>query len=172
MEQITLEQIMGFLKANQQKMDANKAESKAERKADREMMAEMKTQIDSLAYEMKADQREMKADQRKMMAKMDKMDANQYDMKATIRSGQEEMIKAITGGRLRINGSLRRKDEGLAGNDGSLPRSDTCLFGGGERINSKGDRCCGGATGNSPRERLTKRSSEQLRTELVNCVWP
>jgi hypothetical protein len=41
MEQITLEQIMGFLKANQQKMDADKAESKAKRKADREMTAEM-----------------------------------------------------------------------------------------------------------------------------------
>jgi hypothetical protein len=57
----------------------------------------MKNQIDSLAYEMEADQREMKADKRKMMAKIDKMDANQHEMKATIRSGHEEMIKAITG---------------------------------------------------------------------------
>jgi hypothetical protein len=52
MEQITLEQIMGFLKANQRKMDADKAESKAERKADREMMAEMKAQIGGLASRM------------------------------------------------------------------------------------------------------------------------
>jgi hypothetical protein len=68
MEQIRMEQIMEFLKAN-------KAEAEAVRKADKEeSMAKMERLLAN---------REIKADKEEMVA--------------TIRSGQKEMIKAITG---------------------------------------------------------------------------
>jgi hypothetical protein len=89
MDQGKWEEIMGFLKA--------------ERKADREMMAEMKAQI-GLASKMDANEpkierlmannREIKADNAESKAERK---AAKEDMMATIRAGQIEMIKAITG---------------------------------------------------------------------------
>jgi hypothetical protein len=74
-----MEHLMTRLKAQigslATRMDVNKAEAKREREADKE---------------------ELKASQEGMMSKIDKMDANQHDMGAAIRSGHEEMFKAIT----------------------------------------------------------------------------
>jgi hypothetical protein len=39
----------------------------------------------------------MDTNKRKLMANLDKMDANQHNMEATIRGGQEETVKSITG---------------------------------------------------------------------------
>jgi hypothetical protein len=61
----------------------------------------MKTQIGSLERKMDSTQDKMeagrKADKEESMAKMERLLADNREMKATIRSGQEEMIKAITG---------------------------------------------------------------------------
>jgi cell division septum initiation protein DivIVA len=66
MEQITLEQIMEFLKASQQKMDADKAESMARREADKARS-----------------EAERKADKEEMMARMD---SNQEKTETSINS--------------------------------------------------------------------------------------
>jgi Ethanolamine utilization protein EutJ (predicted chaperonin) len=68
------------------RMDVNKAESEAVRKADEESMAKMERLL--------ADNREIKADNAESKAEGK---ADKEEMMATIRRGQEEMIKAITG---------------------------------------------------------------------------
>jgi hypothetical protein len=80
-----MEQMMGRLLA---RMEAQmEAERKAELKANQH---EMKAQIGGLASRMDADKEES-------MAKMERLLADNREMKATIRSGQKEMINAITG---------------------------------------------------------------------------
>jgi hypothetical protein len=67
----------------------------------KEWMTKMMAKMDSNQERTDAAQREMKASQEEMMAKMEtseeRTDASLEEMKAIIRSGQEEMIKAITG---------------------------------------------------------------------------
>jgi hypothetical protein len=79
MDQSKLEEMMEFLKAIERKREADKAELKANQ-------YEMKAQIGGLASRMDVDKAESKAERK----------ADKEEMMATIRSGQKEMIKAIT----------------------------------------------------------------------------
>jgi hypothetical protein len=150
-----MKQIMEFLKAN-------KAESEAERKADREMMAEMKTQIASFAYE-------MKADKRKIIAKIDKMDANQHDMEATIRSGHEEMID-ITGASRESTEACEEKTKALPETTEVCPEvTHACLE---KKEPTPEETETMAEPQKSPREQRSRKRLKQLRTELVSSVGP
>jgi hypothetical protein len=59
-----------------------------------EMIARMEVKMDYNQDKMEA---ERKTDKAESMAKMERLLADNREMKATIRSGQEELIKAITG---------------------------------------------------------------------------
>jgi hypothetical protein len=82
-----MEQIMEFMKANKAHQE--------------EMMARMEARMDSNQHEMKVQigglASRMDADKAESMIKMERLLADNREMKATIRSGQKEMIKAITG---------------------------------------------------------------------------
>jgi hypothetical protein len=80
-----MEQILEFLKAESMaRREADKAQSEAEKKANKAEKAEMMAKMDS--------NQEMIA---RMMAGQERTNANLEEMKATVRSGQEEMIKAL-----------------------------------------------------------------------------
>jgi hypothetical protein len=90
-QQIELEQRLKHLMAVRDRVEARiKAHPDIMRESLEASLVELDTCIAMINASMDTNKREL-------MANLDKMDANQHNMEATIRGGQEETIKSITG---------------------------------------------------------------------------